>query len=109
MLRGQGEASEEMNELRRILYDLPFPHVTERNLIARFQRHNDEVLAYFRDRPECLLVVDWERGHGWKELCRFLECPIPAEPFPHANRGNYGSTRHPGTRPCTTGRATPQS
>lgn len=99
MLRGQGEASEEMNEIRRILYDLPFPHVTEQDLITRFQRHNDDVLAYFCNRPESLLVVDWEKGHGWKELCGFLGRPIPAEPFPHANRGNYGSTPHPEIRP----------
>lgn len=95
MLRGQGEATGEMNEVRRILYDLPFPHVTGQMLIARYQRHNDAVLAYFHNRPECLLVVDWEQGHGWKDLCGFLGRPIPTAPFPHANRGNYGSALPP--------------
>jgi hypothetical protein len=102
MLRSQGKASEEMNEIRRILYGLPFPHVTEQDLIARFQRHNNEVLAYFRNRPECLLCADWEKGHGWKELCGFLRCPIPAEPFPHANRGDYRRPTHHGSPPAHT-------
>jgi len=90
MLRGQGEASEELNQIRRILYGLPFPHVTDVELIERYEKHNADVSAYFQRRPEALLVVDWERGHGWRELCGFLSIEMPQEPFPHANRGDYG-------------------
>jgi hypothetical protein len=93
MLRGQGEASEELNEIRRILYGLPFPHVTEAQLIERYEKHNADVLAYFYGRPKALLVVDWEQGHGWKELCGFLNRAIPSVPFPHANRGEYAPAR----------------
>lgn len=89
MLRSQGEASEEMNQKRRTLYGLPFPNVSEEQLIERYEKHNEEVLSYFRDRPDALLVVDWGEGHGWKELCEFLGKDIPNQPFPHANRGNY--------------------
>lgn len=36
--------------------------------------------------PDRLLVADWEQGHGWRELCGFLDVPMPVEDFPHLNR-----------------------
>jgi hypothetical protein len=89
MLRHQGEAPEELNQVRRILYGLPFPQVTEGQLVERYEKHNKDVVAYFQNRPQAVLVVNWERGDGWSELCRFLNKEIPAQPFPHANRGDY--------------------
>ncbi len=89
MLTNQGGASDELNEIRRILYGLPFPSVTEEQLLERYRTHNADVEDYFRNRPDDLLVVDWEHGSGWKELCEFLDKPIPNEPFPHANKGAY--------------------
>jgi hypothetical protein len=46
-----------------------------------FKRHTQEV----RDAidPERLLVFDVREG--WAPLCRFLEVPVPAEPFPRLN------------------------
>jgi hypothetical protein len=46
-----------------------------------FQRHNQEV----RDTidPKRLLVFDVREG--WEPLCRFLEVPVPGEPFPRLN------------------------
>lgn len=89
MLSTQGEASDELNEIRRILYGLPFPNVTEEQLLQRYRRHNHKVKEYFSNRPDDLLVVNWEEGDRWEKLCRFLEAGIPDEPFPHANRGRY--------------------
>jgi hypothetical protein len=91
MLANKGTASESTNRIRQTLYGLPFPDVTEAQLIERCRRHNQEVKLYFRDRPEDLLIVDWERGDGWKELCDFLGREVPSEPFPHANKGKYSS------------------
>ena len=54
-------------------------------MLARFRRHNAEVREYFRDRPNDLLVMDMDLGHGWPELCGFLGCPIPSEPYPMRN------------------------
>lgn len=86
MLAREGAASEDMNRIRSWLYGLPFPEVTETALLARFNRHQEDVLSYFADRPADLLVVDWARGDGWPALCQFLESPTPAVPFPHLNR-----------------------
>lgn len=90
MLYKEGQASEELNEIRRILYDLPFPNVTDQQLVARYLRHNTEVHSYFQERPDDLLVVNWANGDGWNKICAFLNCKIPSEPFPHENRGGYG-------------------
>lgn len=89
MLNNQGEATEELNQIRRTLYGLPFPHVTETQLIERHEQHNAEVAHYFRDRPQDLLIVDWELSAGWRELCQFLGKNIPQAAFPHANKGRY--------------------
>ncbi len=54
--------------------------------IARYEKHNCHVRAYFEHRPEKLMEVCWENGDGWKELCEFLGEEIPNQPFPHANK-----------------------
>ncbi len=91
MLRIEGRGSEELNEIRRTLYGLPFPDVTEEQLLARYVEHNEQVVEYFQDRPRSLLVVDWASRGGWADLCEFLGVEVPEVPFPHANRGYYHS------------------
>jgi hypothetical protein len=78
--------TEEQNERRGILYGLPFPDVTDEQLIGRYRRHHEEVRAHFANRPGDLLEVDWSAGDGWVQLCGFLGHPVPEIPFPHANR-----------------------
>jgi hypothetical protein len=57
----------------------------EATFVARYEAHNDEVLAYFADRPGDLLVLRVTEGEGWETLCPFLGLPEPQTPFPHAN------------------------
>ncbi len=52
--------------------------------LERYRRHNAHVLEYFKTRPSDLMVMDMDRKHGWKELCGFLNIPIPAESYPKA-------------------------
>lgn len=54
----------------------------------RYERHNRAVLEYFKNRPDDLLVVCWERGDGWDSLCAFLHKRVPRRPFPHLNQGS---------------------
>jgi hypothetical protein len=56
---------------------------------ARLRRHNAEVLDYFRDRPDDLLVIDVTKSASWEGLCAFLDVPVPDEPFPHANKRDH--------------------
>lgn len=63
--------------------------------LERYQKHNRDVLEYFSKRKGDLLVVDWSKSGGdWKQICDFLECPIPEKAFPHSNKGkhNYSSS-----------------
>lgn len=47
-----------------------------------YNRHNAEVIEYFKDQPERLLVLCWENGDEWSKICHFLGAKIPSEPFP---------------------------
>jgi hypothetical protein len=89
MLRAPGANSPRETARRRQIYGLPFPDVTDAQLLERYERHNQEVMSWFVDRPEALLVVDWSKGDGWPELCGFLGRPVPDGPFPWANQGDY--------------------
>ena len=53
--------------------------------LARYRKHNAEVLEYFKDRPEDLLVMEMDKGAGWLELCWFLLHNIPSVPYPRRN------------------------
>ena len=47
--------------------------------------HEENVRTHFSGRPDKLLVFDVFAGDSWPELCRFLELPVPDEPYPHKN------------------------
>jgi hypothetical protein len=52
--------------------------------LARYRQHNCEIIEYFKNRPNDLLVMDMTRGAGWRELCGFVERPIPNQEYPRA-------------------------
>lgn len=57
--------------------------------IAVYRRHNAEVQAALP--PDRVLV--WRAADGWAPLCRFLDVPVPEEPFPRINdRAAYRGT-----------------
>ena len=58
---------------------------SDESIKETYEKHNYDVQQYFQDRDN-LLVVDWEKGDGWKEVCGFLNQPIVDMPFPHINR-----------------------
>lgn len=55
-------------------------------IVAAYEKRNREVMDYFRDRPDDLLVIDICSGEGWERICRFLDVPVPDAPFPHFNK-----------------------
>jgi hypothetical protein len=73
-------------EARKIAYGNELPYHAREHHISIYLKHKSEVTAYFKDRPGKLLVVSWEQGDGWAELCNFLGVyPLPGVPFPHKN------------------------
>ena len=62
-------------------------HQYQRNrFMYVYDRHLRDVREYFRHRPSDLLILDVCGGEGWERLCPFLRVPVPARPFPVANR-----------------------
>jgi hypothetical protein len=49
--------------------------------IEVFNRHNQKV----RDTIDPARLLVFEARDGWAPLCRFLDVPVPAEPYPHVN------------------------
>jgi len=77
--------------MRRWIYgeNAGSPAGNEDTYIARYERHNREVLEYFGDRANDLLIFDLPKGDGWDKLCPFLGYETPDEPFPHANKASW--------------------
>ncbi len=73
------------------IYGVPTAADNEATYVERYERHNAEVIEYFADRPESLLVMDLGRGDGWDELCPFLDLRVPTEPFPTQNTAQQKS------------------
>lgn len=73
--------------MREWIYGAGMPAGNEQLYVDRMLRHNEEVQAYFADRPDDFLLMDVIGGDGWEKLCPFLGHEIPDEPFPHANKG----------------------
>lgn len=80
--------------MRQWIYGVGAPEGNESLYVERYETHNREVLSYFKDRPNDLLVMDLGTGYGWEKLCAFLGKPIPPEPFPHANRSEDREKRN---------------
>jgi hypothetical protein len=77
--------------MRELIYGpgAAHPKGNEELYKARLRRHNQEVMEYFADRPDDLLVIDITRNPGWEPLCSFLGLPVPDAPFPHANKRDH--------------------
>ena len=77
------------NRVHQILYGRrDFDRET---MLARYRRHNAEVMDYFRYRRQDLLVMDMDLGWPkedprahWYELCGFLDKPIPSVQYPRS-------------------------
>ena len=78
-----------LNQTNRLAYGYDYPHGYEAEHLAFYEHHNAAVRAFFaeKERERVFLDVCWENGDGWKEICAFLDMPVPDAPFPHAYRG----------------------
>jgi len=71
-------------EHRKLAYGHSMPHDYKEHHIQFYLDHNEEVIEFFENNdPDKLLVVSWENGDGWEEICDFLGKEIPETPFPH--------------------------
>jgi hypothetical protein len=88
----EGLWNEKLNPTRWMWDVYPFSHRIHKALygrtdfdaetmLNRYRQHNREVIDYFRDRED-LLVVNMEEKEQWPGLCSFLNQPIPSIPYP---------------------------
>lgn len=97
MLGSENSPPDEVTAVRILLYGEDPRKAHDDMLMERFSRHNAAVLDYFRESPSKLLVVDWEKGDGWEQICGFLGLSIPDTPFPHLNqRADWAPRGMPG-------------
>ncbi|HJL17149.1 MAG TPA: sulfotransferase [Sandaracinaceae bacterium LLY-WYZ-13_1] len=48
-----------------------------------YRKHVEDVRRHFAGRPGKLLELNVVGGDGWEQLCRFVDRPVPRQPFPH--------------------------
>jgi hypothetical protein len=80
---GGAQANEQVAMSRKLVLEQTFGGRFEdrAHAISVFERHNQSVIDAI---PADRLLV-FEAKEGWAPLCRFLDRPVPAEPFPHVN------------------------
>lgn len=77
------------NAIHKHIYGVPYPKGYEEIWIERYQRHNEEVLNYFSGRPNFVHLRLDSGEVNWENLCGFLGCDVPEQPWPYINK--YGA------------------
>ncbi|MBT6687189.1 MAG: hypothetical protein HOB05_12755 [Bacteroidetes bacterium] len=86
------------NILFKYIYGFSKPTKNKKNIfIKRFENHNREVVDYFKDRPDDLLVVDVSDEESLKKVCAFLGKNSNYSIMPHTN----SKLRRPTKKPLT--------
>lgn len=62
--------------------------------LHKYQAHNQNIMEHFKGRSNDLLVMDLSKESEWKQLCAFLNQPIPKDVFPHENASALGWRAH---------------
>ncbi len=76
-------------EARKLVYGYEMPQENPGHHINFYIQHNKAVCHYFNERPDKLLVITWENGVTWNQICRFLNITdIPDLPIPHKNQSS---------------------
>lgn len=80
--------SKRAREVRKAIYGSADPASNKKQYIDFYRSHVDKTKRYFRNRSMegQILEVSWDSGHGWLQLCPFLNCDVPKNNFPHENR-----------------------
>ncbi|MBW2313900.1 MAG: hypothetical protein JRH10_06890 [Deltaproteobacteria bacterium] len=73
---------------KKYLRHLGAASLAKADMIAAYEQYNEGVIEHFAGTDK-LLVIDFEKGQGWPELCGFLGLPVPEAAFPHVNRQSY--------------------
>jgi len=53
--------------------------------ISRYEYRNNQIISFFKDKPDQLLILDTKDENKWEKLCKFTGDFIPTTPYPHKN------------------------
>lgn len=70
------------NQYVRYMDDPKYFPLKHDEAIAMYLKWNEDIKKYFEGRDDFMVFSVWQ-GHGWKELCEFLDKPVPDLPFPY--------------------------
>lgn len=73
------------NAIHQTIYGTPCPMGYEQIWIDRYEQHNADVAAYFRDRPDDYLHLRLEEGVSYEAVCDFLGEERVGQGVPVAN------------------------
>jgi len=76
------------NEHRVFLFGSMFPRKHRNEIIQKYEKHNKEVIDYFKGREDKLLVISFDgenQSNAWEQICNFLELEAPVIPVPRKN------------------------
>ncbi len=75
-------------KMREFIYGVGDPRGNEEIYIERYINHNESVKAYFKDRPNDLLIIDWSKENDLSRIYDFLNIELPPNRVPHSNSGD---------------------
>lgn len=73
--------------IHRKIYGVPCAEGYENTYIKIYERHNKEVLKFFQNKPN-FLIMEQGTNFDYKTLCDFLKLETPTEEFPHSRKNN---------------------
>ena len=77
------------NKIHNLFYDEL--NYTEYIVKTKYEQHQNQIKSYFKNRQNTLLILPIELSdkNKWTLLCKFLDCTVIKQPFPHHNKGVY--------------------
>lgn len=76
-----------MWECNRLLYKSPENDPYKKDiLIAHYNQHNQDVVNYFEDKPDKLLVINVAKDNSYQKFCKFLKIQPLYDHFPWENK-----------------------
>lgn len=75
----------DVSSINKIIFGYEKPHFYKDEFISFYNKHNNEVRDFFKDKSN-FIELCFEEGDGWTKLCKFLGHDIPKNSFPFLNR-----------------------
>ncbi len=80
---------------QQIVYGIDETSLYDKEIyINHYISHNQNILEYFQDRPEDLLVLNLSKPTAMQSLCNFLNITFNNQVMPHLNKSKYISNNN---------------